>query len=548
MNGSKFLADTTEPIYNKSVDDAYDYIMHKVNKTTSLGDEEYSSEDNDYSTQESSEDDSNEEEVTSIEDDNSIYDVDHILESSPLRRKSHIWWIVIILGVIFGFTIRFILTMNNNADLSFASTPTVKLLENQITKLYSELHNMDNANKKKLDSSIEESINLFEQSIKKLIPKDLLKLKSQLDLINQRIELLSDKVNKIQNSAPSLTYFSDNNQKIIANPQDILRKLKDSLPSEIPIIIDGQENNMMILPEIYDLISKSFDDIESKELQNIEDMKIDIDNYIEELITEKYQLIDRQTFLDELEKYFTKNNEQVQHNIKASISKIKIPSSIVYQYEQNDVDFATIVQGTKLIQSLTSQTYPQGNGVSPIELLMDTKSIASSTYWQCSMNKHTGCSWGIQFIKPLFLTHVSYTHGRMQHNLHLMNTAPKRISIYVRPMQPLENHILEYHHLDHNYIKVASMEYDIENPQATQRIPLQEWFIRKRAAVRSMVIQVETTDGNTRYVSVHQFRVHGVTKEDLEVAATNKFPLRFDSKGIMDLSEVPLLGSDELDN
>lgn len=209
----------------------------------------------------------------------------------------------------------------------------------------------------------------------------------------------------------------------------------------------------------------------------------------------------------------------------------QIYNSNQHQWE-DDLDFATYVQGTKLLNHLTSPTWKQGNGVQPVELLSDSRQ-SSSTYWQCE--NEPGCSWAVRFKTPLYLTKMSYLHGRFTNNLHIMNSAPKIISLYVKLSQTNEIKALrllanqysfgQTHKRDQNYIKIAKFEYRLTDSRIRQQIPLPPWFIQLKPLVRSVVFQVDENYGNKRFTSLRKFIINGVTPQDLQIIENNEFPV-----------------------
>ncbi|CAI6742588.1 ANL_collapsed_G0029860.mRNA.1.CDS.1 [Saccharomyces cerevisiae] len=175
----------------------------------------------------------------------------------------------------------------------------------------------------------------------------------------------------------------------------LVKQLDTHLPQEIPVVIN---NSSALISDVIE--SPGIGTAGSAESR----WEYDLNRYVKEILSNELQYIDKDYFIQEMNR-------------------------------RDDLDFATYVQGTKLLNHLTSPTWRQGSGVQPIELLTDSKQ-SSSTYWQCE--NEPGCSWAIRFKTPLYLTKISYMHGRFTNNLHIMNSAPRLISLYVKLSQTKE--------------------------------------------------------------------------------------------------------------
>lgn len=455
----------------------------------------------------------------------------------------------------------------NSADISYTG------LQKQIDHLHRELNLKDRINKDEFEKTVRAVISQFEKNIKEMIPSNIMDVKLELDSLVQRVNDLSrrPKEDTRHTNTISLANISEWQARL-------KRELETTLPAKIPIVVNNS-STFMILPEmhkyLYDLIDNMIKHSNTFEIElSSQDWKYDVNNYVKEILIDDLKFVEKSHFINELDRRLRVTKEEIMHEVASKIKALdagefkssnsqtmppeqyssillkklvnKIYNANQHQWE-NDLDFATYVQGTKLIKHLTSATFSKGNGVSPIELLADTKLSSSSTYWQCKPGN--GCTWAIRFIKSIYLTKLSYMHGRLANNLHIMNSAPKLISIFVKlsdldknkeneMVEAIKAHHKEPHYKD-GHIKITQFTYQLTDNSIKQVIPLPGWFIHLRVLVKSMIFVIDQNYGNEDYTSLRKFVVNGVTLEDLKIMETNKTPLM--------LADVPNYGSNPTD-
>ncbi|CCH59483.1 hypothetical protein TBLA_0B06600 [Henningerozyma blattae CBS 6284] len=461
--------------------------------------------------------------------------------------------ILFILTTVFSIILTY--STKSKQDTALLSDPTITNLQNEVDNLYNQLSQIDSKYQQEMNDNLNMSIETFESKIKNLIPPDFLRLKTKLDLINQKVDHLSNIV-KNNHHKEHNSKVDDGSNSLLMNYDTLLENLHLYLPDNIPIIINRDETSkenasIQILPEMYEqiynlLVSVSTsgpsteisgdDDKKKKTVISDFDLNIDLNSYIHEYLSNQFQFLNKQSFIDE---FTSKLNNDNNNNFDISERSDKILPLVNNIYNrnihswQNDLDFATFTQGTKLLKKLTSATYLNGNGIFPVQLLLDNKMVSGSTYWQCQMGPSNGCTWAIQFTKPVFLTKISYLHGRLSKNIHIMNSAPKKISVYVLPRTKIPSNIKEEipyltpHQLDSRYIKLTSFEYDISEPSIRQAMPIPSWFIKLRIPIKSVIFQIDNNYGGTPYTSIRRFIVNGIIDEDLAILKDYKFPLRF---------------------
>ncbi|KOG98581.1 Mps3p [Saccharomyces eubayanus] len=464
---------------------------------------------------------------------------------------------VLFMIYLFGFFLMTFVKNNTDSILSGAtSTPGKSFanLQKQINHLYSELSNRDEKQNSELDKTIKVIISQFEKNIKKLLPSNLVSFENDINSLTEQVQTISTSMSEWQRQSQRFTV--DN----VTQWQDqLIKQLDTHLPQEIPVVINNS-SSVLIIPELHNYLTTLLSDvIESPGIATTGDSdkpwEYDLNHYVKEILSNELQYIDKDYFIQEMNRRLQSNKQEIWqeiiHKLESQQQQVQHRSDSPQQYSsilmkrlihqiynsnqhqwEDDLDFATYVQGTKLLNHLTSPTWKQGNGVQPVELLSDSKQ-SSSTYWQCE--SEPGCSWAVRFKTPLYLTKMSYLHGRFTNNLHIMNSAPKIISLYVKLSQTNEIKALrslasqysfgQPHKRDQNYIKIAQFEYRLTDSRIRQQIPLPPWFIQLKPLVRSVVFQVDENYGNKRFTSLRKFIINGVTPQDLQIIENNEFPV-----------------------
>ncbi|EDO17390.1 hypothetical protein Kpol_1060p46 [Vanderwaltozyma polyspora DSM 70294] len=470
-----------------------------------------------------------------------------------------------------GITMMFILLLtiplilNGKTDSSISEFSTIKPtslgnIQKQVNHLYKEMNTRNDQYQSDLDKTIKVVISQFEKNIKKLIPSNILDFQAQLELLNTKVNSLSssltnwDTMNKDYRSKFSMENITEWHDKLI-------EELNHRLPNEIPVVVNGT-SSMLVIPELHEYISGLLSDL----IQHVEptdlksELKYDLNEYIKEVLENQLQYVDKDYFITELNRNLQLNKHEIWQEVSTKLEQIenenaKYKSSInispdqystillkkmvnkIYNANQHqwedDLDFGSLSMGTRLLNHLTSSTWKYGYGTSPIELLSTTR--GSSTYWQCDSTND--CSWAIRFQQPLHLFRISYVHGRLTNNVHMMNSAPKVISVYVKLADDRSSisKFLDTAKLfkqgqlfakDSTYIKIGQYNYNLAETEIRQQFPLPPWFIKLRPLVHSIVFQVDENYGNREFTSLKKFVVKAITQSDLEITSAGEFPFK----------------------
>lgn len=540
-------------------DDDDPYIEDNGQETDGYSDEDYTDE-ADKSFIEDSDSDSYDLESNS--------DFEENLESSGEAKKLK-WRTYIFYGglfFVFYFFGSFLMTTVKNNDLESHSSGATSSpgksfsnLQKQVNHLYSELSKRDEKHSSELDKTVKIIVSQFEKNIKRLLPSNLVNFENDINSLTKQVETISTSMSELQRRNHKFTV-----ENVTQWQDQLVKQLDTHLPQEIPVVINNS-SSLLIIPELHNYLSALISDvIESPGIGTAGSAEsrweYDLNRYVKEILSNELQYIDKDYFIQEMNRRLQSNKQEIweeitnrletqqqqqQQQVQQDYSNVpqqyssilmkrlihQIYNSNQHQWE-DDLDFATYVQGTKLLNHLTSPTWRQGSGVQPIELLTDSKQ-SSSTYWQCE--NEPGCSWAIRFKTPLYLTKISYVHGRFTNNLHIMNSAPRLISLYVKLSQTKEIKALQtlanqygfgqHHKRDRNYIKIAKFEYRLTDSRIRQQMYLAPWFIQLKPLVRSIVFQVDENYGNKKFISLRKFIINGVTPQDLQIIENNEFPV-----------------------
>lgn len=494
--------------------------------------------------------------------------------------------------VMFYLSVSYLLTSATPGnDLSMAGSS----LQKQINHLYSELNTREQKHVKELDKTVKVVISQFEKNIKRILPKNIKNLQSQIESLNEKVNGILGSNNK------KLTV-----ENITGWQEQLLAQLNKSLPTEVPVVVNNS-STMLIIPEMHQYISEILSQIVHTSepfFGNSSTLGYDLNDYIKEILTNELQYVDKEYFIQELNRHLQLNKHEILQEVLSKIQETNtrntgksssdglipdqyrtiilkkmvhdIYNSNQYRWE-DDLDFSTASQGARLVKHLTSSTYnyKNGNVVTPLELLTDSSISRGSTYWQCV--KPIDCSWTIRFNEPIYLTRLSYLHGRFTNNLHMMTSAPKLISVYVKlannNVPGMDKKLREASKTNGNsniafsqdtsYVLVSTYKYDLMDKRVRQNFPLPSWFIQLKPLVRSIAFVVNENYGNKEYTSLRKFIINGVTMTDLTIIENNEYPIMKDF--IPDYSEqhdsttgnlhklaakdqrVPSFGHDELD-
>lgn len=490
-------------------------------------------------------------------EDESEYEDEMSYEEEPVQGWTSKTWIMIALALVFVFVVGPAVNGVLYAGQSDLKAPfTSSAIQKQINHLYSEITTRDQKSRSEFDKTIKVIISQFEKKIKELLPSNVMKLQHQLETLTNKVNSLSQREYR---SAPM---FSIDN--ITEWQRQLVQDLEKNLPQQIPVVVNN-ETTMLVLPELNNYLANVISGLVQERESHLEkqSLKYDLNTYVKEILANEFQYVDRAFFISELNRKIQVNKNEIWEEINEKLDQLKQESernrspseTIPQQYSnillkklvnkiyntnhhqwEDDLDYAMFAQGTKLLNHLTSATWSQGNGVAPVELLREPR-LGSSTYWQCSGSQ--GCSWAVRFKDPVYLTRLSYVHGRFNNNLHMMNSAPKLISVYVKLAKSNGNvdtkKLIELAKpfeqgqqfaKDGQHVRIGQYHYSLANNQVRQILPLPSWFIQLKPLVRSIVFEVNENYGNTRFTSFKKFVINVVTQEDLQIMELNSFPFR----------------------
>ncbi|SCU82593.1 LAME_0C01948g1_1 [Lachancea meyersii CBS 8951] len=460
------------------------------------------------------------------------------------RGLSALALVLLVLALTLIWKPRFSTHGSQNSGIDVPQTSNNAQLRAQLNSLYRELQEDRKNAKRELENAIRLVVLQVEKNIKKLLPKDISSVQSQLQRLDSQVQDMSRSV--------SLTNVSE--------WQDLLvSELEQLLPEQIPVVLNNSTSALMVVPELHRYLAQLIPRIVNKtaSVESTQPFSYDAGQYVREILRDEYHYVDKTFFLHELDQALKSNKEGILREMESRISTLenvpqqysnvlqrklihKIYNANQHQW-QDDVDFATAAQGTRLINHLCSKTFEglpgiPPNGVSPLDLLADTQP-APSTYWLCSEKNSKQCSWAVRFAQPLYLTRVSYVHGRFTNNLHLMNSAPSTISIYVK-LQSSNN--AEFKRTatqnghgstwtrDKSFIEIGSWNYDNSDPHIRQSFPLPPWFIQSKPQIRALALLVRSNYGNAHYTALRKFVVNAVTVQDLHLSSTYVQPHQFE--------------------
>lgn len=423
------------------------------------------------------------------------------------------------------------------SEIQNAVPGTNAQLRTQLNSLYREFQEEKKAAKKDLDNAIKLIILQVEKHMKQLLPRDLGSVSSQLRRLDTQVQDLSQSL-----SLNNVTEWQES----------LMHELERLLPDQIPVVLDNSTNALMVVPELHRYLAEVIPQAVNRTLPRglAAPFNYDAGQYVREILRDEYEYVDKSDFLRELDSALRVNKEDILREMEARISTLenvpqqysnvlqrklihKIYNANQHQW-QDDVDFATVAQGTRILNHLCSSTFKghQGippNGVSPLDLLADTPA-ATSTYWLCKDKRATGsCSWAMHFAQPLYLTRISYLHGRFTNNLHLMNSAPKSIAVYVKLQSPptAEFQRIAAKHgqgavwdRDNSFVEIGSWDYDVSDARIRQYFLLPPWFVQCKPQVRSLALVVRSNHGNTHYTALRKFVINAVTAQDLQLSST----------------------------
>lgn len=499
------------------------------------------------------------EELEHSDDENDLYyDED---KASKFSLKT--WILITFLGVLLIFINPFFTLPNENVVSSSPSTMTA--LQKQINHLYSELDHRDQENKSNFDRTIKVVISQFEKKIKELLPSNFVNLQNQLESLSNKVNKLSYSLAQWENNSGPMISMDN-----ITDWQDrLVQELETRLPQEIPVVVNNS-SSILVIPELRNYLTQLISSLvqNSNLPSNSKPLEYDLNQYVKEILANQFQYVDKDYFISELNRNLQMNKQEIWQEMTTKLEQWKSknvddrqnisPHGIIPQQYSNillkklinqiynanqhqwedDLDFATFAQGMKLLNHLTSSTWNQGNGISPVELLQDSR-YGSSTYWQCGSPK--SCSWAARFKEPVYLTRLSYIHGRFNNNLHMMNSAPKIISVYVSLAKTNSNVKTEklialaksfkqgqLFANDNQHIRIGQYHYSLTDNKIRQVLKLPSWFIQLKPLVRSIVFHVDENHGNKHFTSLRKFIINAVTQEDLHIMESHSFPLRSD--------------------
>lgn len=496
-----------------------------------------------------------------VYDDEGVYPADETVyyeEETQPGDASRKWFLIALSLVAVLFLGPMISGLLSSGASGLQTPSAMPAIQKQLNHIYSELDTREQRSKSDFDKTIKVVISQFEKKIKELLPANVMRLQNQLESLSNRVNNLSFSLSQWE-SKPSSKFSIDNVTEWQAR---LVEELNAQLPQQIPVVV-GNDTSMLVLPELGKYLAQVAASLVQQSDTPREDhfLKYDLNSYVKEILSNEFQYVDKKFFIDELNRSMQSNKHEIWQEMNEKLEQIKVDSqqssspagSVPQQYSnillkklvsqiyntnqhqwEEDLDFATFAQGTKLLNHLTSRTWPEGNGVGPVELLQDAK-YSSTTYWQCAGAR--GCSWAVRFKDPVYITRLSYLHGRFNKNLHMMNSAPKVISVYVKLANFNKN--AEVQKLltlaksfkqgqpfskDKQHIRIGQYDYSLTDNKVRQALPLPSWFIQLKPLVRSIAFEIDENYGNKRFTSVRKFIINAVTQEDLHIMESNSFP------------------------
>ncbi|QLL33564.1 hypothetical protein HG536_0E04750 [Torulaspora globosa] len=486
-----------------------------------------------------------------------------------ISRKWSLVALALVIMLIVGPAMNGLLFSGQSSLKPSSGSPAI---QKQINHLYSEMTTREQRAKSEFDKTIKVIISQFEKKIKELLPANVMKLQNQLESLTNRVNNLSFSLS--QREYGSGPVFSIEN--VTEWQRRLVQDLETSLPQQIPVVMNNN-TSMLVLPELNNYLAQVISSLvqERDTIREEQSLKYDLNCYVKEILANEFQYVDKAFFISELNRRMQLNKHEILQEMNDKLDQYKLESAknrspsetIPQQYSnillkklvnkiyntnqhqwEDDLDYATFAQGTKLLNHLTSSTWSLGNGVNPVELLRDSR-IGSSTYWQCSGSR--SCSWAVRFKEPAYLTRVSYVHGRFNNNLHMMNSAPKVISVYVKLAKSSPNvdvkRLTELarsfkqgqpFNKDGQHVRIGQYHYSLTDNQVRQVLPLPSWFIQLKPLVRSVVFEINENHGNSRFTSLRKFIINAVTQEDLRIMESNSFPFRSDDPPDYALSSI----------
>ena len=438
------------------------------------------------------------------------------------------WWLII--GLVCVWFLESYFSVHGSSPLTPDLNKRINLLQNQLNQLNHERDLQKSKYQSDLDQNIKLIIQQFEKNVKRILPKNI----KDFSLLHSTIEKLESKVDTL-------------GEKVAwNNVNETLSRLSEILPSEIPVIIESDHSSsetnstkqqVLLIPELHrylvelipPLINNSFD---AQSILKNSDFKYDLNHYVKEILNNEFQYIERSQFIQELQSHIQAIKEDLSREIESKTSQLQTPQQLstvvlkkmihrIYNSNQHQLEAnlnkATFAQGAKILNHLCLKTVK--GTTSPVDLLQDCSfGCSSSTYW---LGDSKGCQWAIRFDEPIFLTKISYLHGRFSHNLEVMAGTPKKITIYVKPLVPIskaEN--IRRWPVDSTYVELGQFHYDLYSNAIKQDFLLPDWFIQSKALIRSMVFVVDENHGNSSYTAMRKFIVNGVTPKDLQLMSS----------------------------
>lgn len=506
--------------------------------------------------------DNAEEESEGYEEESDYQDDERYVEEESAGIASRKWSLIglaLVIMFIVGPAMNGLLFSRQTSLTPSSGSPAI---QKQINHLYSEMTTREQRAKSEFDKTIKVIISQFEKKIKELLPANVMKLQNQLESLTNRVNNLSFSLS--QREYASGPVFSIDN--VTEWQRRLVQDLETSLPQQIPVVMNN-ETSMLVLPELNNYLAHVISSLvqERDTAREEQSLRYDLNSYVKEILANEFQYVDKAFFISELNRRMQLSKHEIWQEMNDKLDQYRLESernrspseTIPQQYSnillkklvnkiyntnqhqwEDDLDYATFAQGTKLLNHLTSSTWSLGNGVNPVELLRDSRT-GSSTYWQCSGSR--SCSWAVRFKEPAYLTRVSYVHGRFNNNLHMMNSAPKVISVYVKLAKSSPN--VDFKKLkelaasfkqgqpfskDSQHIRIGQHHYSLTDNQVRQVLPLPSWFIQLKPLVRSVVFEINENHGNTQFTSLRKFIINAVTQEDLRIMESNSFPFKSD--------------------
>ncbi|CCH45809.1 Spindle pole body assembly component [Wickerhamomyces ciferrii] len=357
--------------------------------------------------------------------------------------------------------------------------------------------------------------------------------------LDSKIDEFNNKFTQLDSNVLSITKA---NEEIISRLDSInletigSKYIKDD---RIPIILDDN-SNIKILPEFADFLEQKIKNLVNKYEPTL-DLKFQlnyekfIEDYVYDILNNKIGFMNKDEILSIIQLQFKENKSKLISEIKKINSKSNIDSNISNEKlinksprKINKINYGQAVSGARILNYLTSPTFNQQNSQKsfiskffPNDQDDDNESnsinspfiilTSNEGYWKSSTINNT--QLGIKFLDPIYLSDISYLHGRFI-NGGILTSCPQILELYVNVenQEELIEKLPRTPIFLQNHIKISELNYHLNEPEEQFfQIPkeLQSFIIK------SLIIKIPKNYGDEFFTSFYKLNIHGLTKFDL---------------------------------